>query len=56
MNTVFIRRTILLLALAAPAAWPQSPTVELAGAEGTLIGGGDLNRSATPSASPRTRT
>ena len=44
MNTVFIRRTILLLALAAPAAWPQSPTVELAGAEGTLIGGGDLNR------------
>lgn len=44
MKTVLVSRTILLLALAAPAAWPQSPTVELAGAEGTLIGGGDLNR------------
>jgi hypothetical protein len=42
MNAVLIRRSVLILALAAPAAWPQS--VELADVEGTLIGGGDLNR------------
>ena len=44
MNAIFIRRTTLVLALAAPAAWPQSPTVDLGDVEGTLIGGGDLNR------------
>jgi hypothetical protein len=44
MNAVLIRRTVLILALAAPAAWPQSPAVELGDVEGTLIGGGDLNR------------
>jgi len=44
MHTVFIRRTILVLALVAPAAWPQPPAVELANVEGSLIGGGDLSR------------
>jgi len=39
MNAV--TRTVLLLALAAPAAWPQSPpTLELADAEGTIAGAG----------------
>ena len=41
MNAVFTRRAALLLALAAPAAWPQSPpTLELADAEGTIAGAG----------------
>ena len=44
MNAIFTRRAVLLLALVAPAAWPQSPALELANAEGTIIGGGDLNR------------
>ena len=44
MNTVFIRRTVLLLALVTPAAWPQSPALELADAEGTITGGGDAAR------------
>ena len=43
MNTVFTRRTVLLLALAAPAAWAQ-PAPELADAEGTITGGGDAAR------------
>jgi hypothetical protein len=43
MNPVFTRRTVLLLALAAPAAWPQ-PAPELADAEGTITGGGDAAR------------
>jgi len=41
MNAVFTRRAALLLALAAPAAWPQSPAIlELADAEGTIAGAG----------------
>ena len=46
MNAVFTSRAALLLALAAPAAWPQSPpAVELADAEGTIAGtGGDSAR------------
>jgi hypothetical protein len=43
MNPVFTRRAVLLLALAAPAAWPQ-PALELADAQGTLTGGGDASR------------
>src|SRR5258705_219583 len=43
MNTVFVRRTVLLLTLATPAAWPQ-PALELADAEGTITGGGDAAR------------
>jgi hypothetical protein len=44
MNTVFVRRTVLFLALVTPAAWPQSPALELADAEGTITGGGDAAR------------
>ena len=45
MNAVITRRTVLLLALATPAAWPQSPALELADAEGTIAGsGGDSSR------------
>ena len=44
MNTVFVRRTVLFLALVTPAAWPQSPAPELADAEGTITGGGDAAR------------
>jgi hypothetical protein len=46
MNAVFTSRTVLLLALATPAAWPQSPpALELADAEGTIAGtGGDSAR------------
>jgi hypothetical protein len=44
MNAIIMRRTVLLLALAAPAVWPQSPALELADAEGTVTGGGDAVR------------
>ena len=45
MNTVITSRTVLLLALATPAAWPQSPpALELADVEQSIIGGGDLAR------------
>jgi len=44
MHTVFTSRAALLLALATPAAWAQSPALELADAQGTITGGGDAVR------------
>jgi hypothetical protein len=44
MNDVITRRAVLLLALATPAAWAQSPAVELADGQGTITGGGDAVR------------
>jgi hypothetical protein len=44
MNVLVIRRAALVLALATPAAWAQSPAPELADAQGTITGGGDAVR------------
>jgi hypothetical protein len=44
MHTVFTSQATLLLALATPAAWAQSPALELADAQGTITGGGDAAR------------
>jgi hypothetical protein len=44
MKVLITRRAVLILALATPAAWAQSPAPELADAQGTITGGGDAAR------------